>query len=102
MKTPEVPKFSASRRLTSYFVDTLLTAPWIGCVPKCPVAGPEYTRVTFENETSDPPMMQIWSVDEPFDSKLAGLPFPLVVAVPVTTRPVPVVGGLLAGQTLVS
>ena len=47
-------------------------------------------------------MMQTWIVDGPLDSKVAGLPFPEVVAVPVTTRPVPVVGGLLAGQTLVS
>ena len=47
-------------------------------------------------------MMQTCIVDEPLDSKDAGLPFPDVVAGPVTTRPVPVVGGLLAGQTLVS
>ena len=56
----------------------------------------------FEKSTSDPPTMQTWTVDEPLDSKAAGLPFPEVVAAPVTTRPVPVVGGLLAGQTLVS
>jgi len=87
---------------TRYFVETLLTTPWIGCGPKCPVAGPVYTRVTFENATSDPPMMQTWSVDAPLDSKVAGPPFPEVVAVPVTTRPETVVGGLLAGQTLVS
>ena len=31
-----------------YFVDTLLTTPWIGWEPKCVVASPEYTRVTFE------------------------------------------------------
>ena len=47
-------------------------------------------------------MMQTWIVDDPFDSKDAGLPFPEVVAGPVITRPVPVVGGLLAGQTLMS
>ena len=97
-----VPKSSASSQLTSYFVDTLLTTPWIGCVPKCPVAGPVYTRVTLENESSDPPMMQTWRVDAPLASKVAGPPFPVVVAVPLTTRPETVVGGLLAGQTLVS
>jgi hypothetical protein len=44
--------------------------------------------------------MQTWSVDEPLDSKAAGLPFPVVTAVVVTTTPEPVVAGLLAGQTL--
>jgi hypothetical protein len=51
----------------------------------------------FEKSTSDPPMMQSWMVDAPLDSKEAALPFPVVVADPVTTRQVPVVGGLLAG-----
>jgi len=46
--------------------------------------------------------MHTWSVDAPFDSKGAGLPFPAVVAGPVTTTPEPVVAGLLAGHTDVS
>jgi hypothetical protein len=41
-------KIRVSLKVTTYFVDTLLTTPWIGCAPKCVVAGPEYTRVTFE------------------------------------------------------
>ena len=86
----------------AYFVDTWVTTPWIACGPKCPVAGPVYTRVMFEKETCDPPVRQIWIVDAPLDSNGAGLPFPVVVAVLVTTTPAPVVGGLLAGQTLVS
>jgi hypothetical protein len=83
-----------------YFVDTLLTAPCSGWGPKCEVAGPVYTRVTFENATSVPPVMQTCSVDGPFASKVAGPPFPVVVAVPVTTIAAPVVGGLKTGQTL--
>jgi len=86
----------------AYLVDTWLTAPWMACGPKCPVAGPVYTSVMFENATSVPPVIQICSVDAPLDSKGAGLPFPEVVAVAVTTTPEPVVGGLLAGHTLVS
>src|ERR1700733_9239779 len=93
------PPHSLFRKLASYFVDTFLMTPWIGCGPKCPVAGPEYTRVMFEKSTCDPPTMQTWIVDEPLDSKDAGPPFPVVVDVPVTTRPAPVVGGLLTGQT---
>ena len=85
-----------------YFVDTVVTTPWIACGPKCPVAGPVYTRVMFENSTSVPPVMQSWIEDVPLDSKVAGPPFPVVVAILVTTIPEPVVGGLLAGQTLVS
>jgi hypothetical protein len=54
----------------------------------------------FENATVDPPVMQTWIVDGPFDSKDAGLPFPAVVAVLVATTPEPVVAGLFAGQTL--
>jgi hypothetical protein len=61
-----------------------------------------YTILIFENETDDPPKRHTWSVDDPFDSKGAGLPLPVVVAVPVTTTPGPVVAGLLAGQTDVS
>ena len=83
----------------AYFVDTWVTTPWIACGPKCPVAGPVYTRVMFEKSTCDPPVMQTWSVDEPLDSKGAGPPFAEVVAVLVTTTPEPVVAGLLAGQT---
>ena len=95
------PNLRAPLRPATYFVETLLTTPWMGCVPKCPVAGPEYTRVTFENETPEPPMMQTCSVEVPFGSKGAGPPFAVVGAVPVTIRPETVVGGLLAGQVLV-
>ena len=88
--------------LTGYLADTRVTTPWIGCGPKCPVAGPVYTRVIFEKLTCDPPVRQTWSVDAPLDSKGAEFPLAEVVAVLVTTTPEPVVGGLLAGQTLVS
>jgi hypothetical protein len=60
-----------------------------------------YTRVTFENETPDPPMMQTWSVDVLFGSKGDGPPLAVVGAVPVTMTPETVVGGTLAGQALV-
>ena len=93
-------------RLSNYcphFDDTDVTTPWIACVPKCPVAGPVYTIVKFENSTSVPPVIQICSVDGPLDSKDAGPPFPEVVAgVLLITIPEPVVAGLKAGQTLVS
>ena len=59
-------------------------------------------RLRFENETTEPPVMHTLRVDAPLDSKGAGLPLPVVVAVPVTTTPGPVVAGLLAGQTDVS
>ncbi len=32
-----------------YLVDTRLTTPWIGWAPKCPTAGPVYTRVKLAN-----------------------------------------------------
>src|ERR1039457_5994784 len=84
------------------FADTWVTTPWIAGGPKGPCAVPVVTRVMFENWTCDPPLRQTWSVDAPLDSKGAGLPFPEVMAVVVTTTPEPVVGGLLAGQTVVS
>jgi hypothetical protein len=85
-----------------YRAESWLTTPWIAWGPKWLVAGPVYTILIFENETEDPPKMHTWSVDAPFDSKGAGLPLPVVVAVPVTTTPGPVVAGLFAGQTEVS
>jgi len=84
---------------SAYFADTRLTTPWIAWGPKWLVAGPVYTRLRFEYEVVEPPVMQTWSVDAPLDSKGAGLPFPPVVAAPVTTTAGPVVAGLLAGQT---
>jgi hypothetical protein len=42
----------------AYFVDIWVTTPWIGWGPKCPVAGPVYTRLMFENSTVEPPVMQ--------------------------------------------
>ena len=71
-------------------------------VPKCPVAGPVNTRLTFENGTSAPPVMQTCRVDGPLASKGAGFPLPVMLTWPVTTKPALVVAGLLAGQTLVS
>ena len=41
-------------------------------------------------------------MEAPLGSKVTGPPLPVVVAVPLTTRPETVVGGLSAGQTLVS
>jgi hypothetical protein len=41
----------------AYFVETWVTTPWIACGPKCPVAGPVYTRLMLENETCVPPVM---------------------------------------------
>ena len=75
----------------------------MGWLPKCPVAGLVLVnvRVTFENSTSVPPVMQTWSVDGPFASKGAGLPLPVILASPVTTKR-PVVVGLSVGQALVS
>src|ERR1039457_754274 len=66
---------------SSYWAVTFLTTPWIACVPKCPVAGPVYTSVTFEYGIIDPPMIQTCRVDDPILSKGAGLPFAEVVAV---------------------
>jgi hypothetical protein len=42
---------------SAYRADSRLTTPWIGCEPKCVVAGPVYTMLIFENETEDPPEM---------------------------------------------
>ena len=51
---------------------------------------------------SVPPVMQTCSVDSPLaTSKGAGLPLPVMLAWPVTTKRT-VVGGLSAGQTLAS
>jgi len=88
--------------MTSYWAVIFLTTPWIACDPKCPVAGPVYTNVTFDHSTLDPPMMQTCRVDGPILSKGAGLPFAEVVAGPVIIRPYPVDAGLLAGHVLVS
>jgi hypothetical protein len=96
------PFENRSRADQVYFVDTRFTTPWIGCVPKCPLAGPVYTIVRFENSTSDPPVMQTWSEDAPLESKGAGPPFADVVAVELITTPGTVVAGLFAGQTDVS
>src|ERR1700688_442362 len=82
---------------------TIRTTPWIGWPPKCPVAaGHINSKVTFENWISVPPLMQTCSVDGPLASKGAGLPLPVMLTGPVTTKPGTVVGGLLVGQTLVS
>ena len=84
-------------------VRTMRTTPWMGWPPKCEVAaGPVKTKVTFENWTSVPPLMQTCSVDGPLVSKGAELPLPVMLTGPVTTKPGTVVAGLLAGQTLVS
>jgi len=56
-----------------------------------------YTILRFENEAADPPVRPTCREDARFGFKR--LPFPVVVAVPVTTTPGAMVAGLLAGQT---
>src|SRR5579859_3803555 len=74
------------------------TTPWMACVPKWMLAGAPKAMVTFEYFTSAPPKTQIVSGDGLPNG--AGLPLPVMVAVPVITKP-SVIAGLNFGQAVV-